>query len=408
MSFAELRLLDVDEPLDDPALARELTQRYFVFDAFVAGQRRVDLHPLVLSAAAHRNAVEVAERVAREIDAIAERAFDDDSEAQRYGFSDDVLTLARASHGAGDHAALVRVDLLLREDDRFQACEVNADCPGGHNEAVGLPALARRAGFRGGMPEAGVLDALVTRLETLARRSDGSPGCVALLHATAYAEDLQVCAFIARALAARGTRTVLAPPTAPRASGDGIAIGDTPVDVLYRYFPSETMDGQPNVAPIASAIERGRLRTVSSFAQIFAQSKLAFARATEAGVLTGLLPESHEFSALPREALLADREAWVVKRALGRVGEQVFVGSLCTAAEWQDLLGGVAADIDAGERWIAQRFVSQRRLRSVQGDRLLTLGAYVLDGKFCGYFARVTPTSHVSHDALCVPVFVAP
>jgi hypothetical protein len=40
------------------------------------------------------------------------------------------------------------------------------------------------------------------------------------------------------------------------------------------------------------------------------------------------------------------------------------------------------------------------------GDRYVTLGAYVLDGRFVGYFARVTPQSHVGHDALCVPVFV--
>ena len=31
--------------------------------------------------------------------------------------------------------------------------------------------------------------------------------------------------------------------------------------------------------------------------------------------------------------------------------------------------------------------------------------AYVEAGRFAGYFARVTPESHVSHDALCVPVF---
>ena len=35
------------------------------------------------------------------------------------------------------------------------------------------------------------------------------------------------------------------------------------------------------------------------------------------------------------------------------------------------------------------------------------LGAYVLDGRFVGYFARLSEDSHVSHDALCVPVFVA-
>ncbi len=401
---AELVLLDVDEPLDDPALSRELVQRYFVFDAFVAGERRVDLHPLVLSAAAHRQAVEVAERVTRGIDAVASRAFDDEAEARRYGFGEDVLTLARTSHAAGDRSALVRVDLLLGDDGRFQACEVNADCPGGHNESVGLPALARRAGFRGGLTEGDVLGALVTRLELLARRADG-PGCVALLHATAYAEDLQVCAFIERALAARGVRTVLAPPTAPQGRGDDVYVGDTRVDVLYRYFPTETMEDQPNVAPIARAIAAGRLRTLSSFAQIFAQSKLAFARAR--GCLDGLVPESSEFLEFPHSRLLAEREAWVVKRALGRVGEQVFVGGLCSQREWTDLVDEVSRACTAGESWIVQRFVPQRRLRSIHGDRLLTLGAYVLDGRFCGYFARVTETSHVSHDALCVPVFVA-
>ena len=60
-----------------------------------------------------------------------------------------------------------------------------------------------------------------------------------------------------------------------------------------------------------------------------------------------------------------------------------------------------------GERWIAQRFVRQRPLPTPWGDRFVTLGAYVLDGRFAGYFARITPQSHVSHDALCVPVFVS-
>lgn len=414
MSFAELRLLaphaGFDEPLDDPELARELTRKYFVFDAFVAGERRVDLHPLVLSAEAHRQAVDVAERVTRAIDEVAARAFVDEDEARRYGFAADVLTLARTSHAAGDRSALVRVDLLLGEDGRFQACEVNADCPGGHNEAVGLPALARRAGFRGGTPAASVVDALVDRLVHLARRDDGSAGCVALLHATAYAEDLQVCAFIERALAARGVRTVLAPPTAPRGRGDDVYVGDARVDVLYRYFPTETMEGQPNVAPLAQAIARGRVRSVSSFSQIFAQSKLAFARATAAGALEGLAPESHELPAFVLAfglaRLLDERPSWVVKRALGRVGEQVFVGALCAPDEWASMVAEVAAACAAGESWIVQRFLPQRRLHSVHGERLLTLGAYVLDGRFCGYFARVTPTSHVSHDALCVPVFV--
>ena len=62
----------------------------------------------------------------------------------------------------------------------------------------------------------------------------------------------------------------------------------------------------------------------------------------------------------------------------------------------------------AGGSWIAQRFVEQAPLPTPWGPRFVTLGAYVLDGRFRGYYARITPHSHVSHDALVVPVFVAP
>ena len=55
--------------------------------------------------------------------------------------------------------------------------------------------------------------------------------------------------------------------------------------------------------------------------------------------------------------------------------------------------------------WLAQRFVRQRTVPTPWGNRYLTLGAYVQNGRFVGYFARITPRSHVSHDALCVPVF---
>jgi hypothetical protein len=105
--------------------------------------------------------------------------------------------------------------------------------------------------------------------------------------------------------------------------------------------------------------------------------------------------------------LVEDRAGWVLKRALGRVGEDVFVGPLFDATQWSDIVADVLALRAQGDRWIAQRFVAQRPVPTPWGDRLVTLGAYVLDGNFAGYFARITPESHVSHDALCVPVFVA-
>jgi hypothetical protein len=119
------------------------------------------------------------------------------------------------------------------------------------------------------------------------------------------------------------------------------------------------------------------------------------------------VPESHEVSDVGREELAGHRAEWVIKRAMGRVGDEVFVGPLGGDEAWGPLVDEVLARAAAGECWIAQRFVEQKPVPTPWGDRLVTLGAYVMDGRFVGYFARITPTSHVSHDALCVPVFAA-
>ncbi|MFT3766940.1 MAG: hypothetical protein QM820_15690 [Minicystis sp.] len=188
--------------------------------------------------------------------------------------------------------------------------------------------------------------------------------------------------------------------------------------MLYRYFPTEYMEGQDNLEAIAVALERGLVRSVPSFSTMYMQSKLAFARAwalrgelspAHREAVERYLPETIDLADLTPERLLDDREGWVLKRALGRVGDQVFVGTLTSPDYWKGLVDELYALAHApdAEPWIAQRLVRQRAIPTPFGDRFVTLGAYVLDGRFAGYFARITPVSHVSHDALCVPVLVA-
>ena len=100
-----------------------------------------------------------------------------------------------------------------------------------------------------------------------------------------------------------------------------------------------------------------------------------------------------------------DRADWVLKLDLSRVGEHVLVGSLVSDKDWRTALDEISMTRDL-EVWLAQRFVAQRPISTPLGPRCITLGAYVLDGSFCGYFARLSPVSHCSHDALVLPVFV--
>ncbi|HEY3819739.1 MAG TPA: glutathionylspermidine synthase family protein [Polyangiaceae bacterium] len=412
----EVRLAGSRDPLSDPALACQLSQRYLIFDAYLAGVRRVEVHPLFLPREMHEAAARAAERVVATVGRVTARAHVDPAERARYGLSEDSTRLASASHESGDHASLMRVDLLLSEDGEWRACEINADCPGGHNESAGLPRLAREAGFREGDDPTHMLESLADRLTALAALPGEPPGAVALVYATAYAEDLQVCAIVQRMLQRRGTRAILVSPLAPRFDTGELRVGPEIVRALYRYFPTEYMDGNPNVDGICQAVRAGRVRTLSSFAHMYTQSKYAFARAwaheptldaEDRAVVRQHIPASFDFAAVSRERLVAERSEWVLKRAYGRVGDEVFVGSLFDDDDddWGSTVDAVSAMRSAGESWIAQRFVRQRAVPTPWGDRYVTLGAYVLDGRFVGYFTRITPESHVSHGALCVPVF---
>lgn len=404
-------LLSARDPLANPYFDRELAQSYFLFDAWVGGERRVNLHPLLLSPELHRQAIAAAKDAARLLSHVAGRALHDDDEAAHYRFAPDVRRLACASRDGHDHATLMRVDLLLGQDG-FVACEINADCPGGHNEALGLPRLAQAAGFWNGHNPTTLCDDLTTALMQMA----GDDGAIALIYATAYAEDLQVCALIQRELARRGARAILCSPTALRRRGRRLYVGDQAIGALYRYFPTEFMEGQRNLDDIAAVVAAGGVRTLSNFTAIYTQSKLAMARAhalaatLPADLAPALrrIPSTCALSDVPADQLTHERDGWVIKRALGRVGEEVFVGSLLSAEDWARACQMAFDDHARGEPWIAQRFVPQRPIPSPYGPLLVTLGAYLLNGSPVGYFARLTPDSHASHSALCLPVFVRP
>jgi hypothetical protein len=397
------------DPLGLPEMIIELEQKWLVWDRCVSGARRVDVHPLLLDEAAHAEAIRVAEKAAGLVFRAADRAAADPEERARYNLHADVERLAAAARAGGDRTTLVRVDLLLREDGRFVACEVNADCPGGQNETLALPRIAKMAGFRAGYDPTIVAAALADRLVSLSGGQGSPRGAIGIVCATAYAEDLQVCALVERLVKDRGGRAIRLPATGPQEDGDGVAYRGQRLSVLYRFFPLEYMEEQTNIGALARATERGTLASVSSFAAIHAQSKLAMARAwySEREATHDVFPETLAFSEVDRATIARDRADWVVKRDLSRVGDHVVVGALETDEAFRATLDGIAEGEADGELWIAQRFVPPGHVQTPWGPRCLTLGVYLLDRAFAGYLARLTSKSHCSHDALVVPVFVA-
>lgn len=408
-----VRALPLSDPLASPELWHALRHEHFVWDAYVAGERRVDLHPLVLSPEAHADALSAVRTTLRALAHTKELAFASEAELRTYGLAPSVVRLARASHAASDTTSLARIDLLLGEDGRFRPCEINADCPGGLNEADGLPALLGRAGFLGSTFASRVVDALAHKLVTLSGGPGSPRGLIALALATAYSEDLQIAALVERTVRQKGGVCERVAPTQLRVRGGACFVGERRASVLYRYFPTEHFAELPVAEALASVVAEGGLRTVSSFADMVLQSKVSFARVHAhlgelppelAHAVSSRIPETLSAARAPHVA--HERASWVVKRALGRVGDEVFVGPLETDEDWTRLCLGASDATAAGDPWIVQRFVPQRAIPTPWGPRYLTLGAYTMDNEMLGYFARLSPIVHTSHDALVVPVVV--
>ena len=115
------------------------------------------------------------------------------------------------------------------------------------------------------------------------------------------------------------------------------------------------------------------------------------------------LPHTEPFRRERLDVYLEERDRWVLKRAFGRMGDAVVLGSLVSAAEWERALAEAARDPHAS--CMQERF----RVRPVQfGFGLLypALGAYLVNGRFAGYYSRVASRPFITHEAPHVATLV--
>jgi hypothetical protein len=281
--------------------------------------------------------------------------------------------------------------------------EFNEDVPGGFNEAAGIPDLL---GAPGGD----------LRWEGDFRRSfqdafDGYDG-VAFLYATAYSEDLQHMLVLENWLRERGHRTVLASPEhlerswlsrrRPRFMGQG-------VDAAFRFYPGEWMARLPNLEEWIQAAPS--LPLMNPFRSLVRQSKTMFALWREDDLLSAgdrALVERHcpwteGFHPGIAERLRDEKDRWVLKRSFGRMGDSVILGSLCSAADWE---GTIREALDAPGEFCAQECFRVRPVPFACGPLYPAVGAYLVNGRFAGYYSRAAARPLITHEAFHVATLV--
>lgn len=303
-----------------------------------------------------------------------------------------------AGYDPAGHVRLMRFDFHPTETG-WAVSEVNSDVPGGLAEASVWPQIAARY-FENYEPAAPVGPALLEAFQL-------APGSlVALVHATAYSDDRQVMQFLSDLFNQRGLQTMLAAPdhlgwkagwAHSRLKG-----AERPIDALIRFFPLEWLPNLPWRRDWPGFLT-SLTPSCNHPAAILTQSKrlpLVWDRlGLDLPLWKELLPETREpgwAKPLP--------EAWIYKPALGRVGEGISIPEALKPAELAAIARAAARN---PKEWIAQRKFASRPLMASGRPHHLCIGVFTVNGRFAGFYGRISGRPRIDTEAGDLPVLVA-
>ena len=376
------------EPLADAeyaSLRRRAIFECHKWDPQVGDTNVVARAPLVLRAEAWTEVTALAEALARETLAAESELVSRPDLHTHLGLPRAVRGALRqaSSSGAPAHAPrLIRFD-FHDTDEGWKISEANTDVPGGLNEASGFARLMAPHypwACSTGDPAAAYCDALL--------QCAGPSSVIALVHATAYSDDQQMVSCLSRTLEAAGAVTHLASPSHigwrhGRAWLEA-AWWSGPLDLVVRFFPSEWLPLLPRRCAWPMFFSGGSTPLANPATAILTQSKrfplIWDALRTPLPTWRALLPETHD----PRQVPWRGDPEWLLKPALGRVGEGIGLAGVASAKDM--------TKIQRGATWWPGQWVAQRRFNARShasaAPSFACLGVYTVDGRVVGAYGR--------------------
>ena len=389
-------------PRDSRELRRELVFRCGKWDPQTGDHPAWVDFPIVLSKATWSELTRLAETLAEETLAVEQRILASPRACALLGLPRAVRRALWASGApAPEMFRVMRFDFHPTEEG-FCVSEVNSDVPGGFIEASALTRLFVQHFSDcelGADPLFALGDAFEVRLERGAR--------IGLVHATAYTDDRQVMLALAQSLRAKDFDPVLLSPE-NLAWDEGRAVSRASwrsgrLDALFRFFPAEWLPNLGGRSGYETFFRGARTPACNPAWALISQSKrlAVAARAIDAfpEIWAALQPETRD----PRTVPADDRDQWVLKPALGRVGDSIGRRGLTPPKELKAIER--AARWFPGE-WAAQRWFRAVPLESPHGLVYPCFGVFVVDGRAAGVYGRLSPRPLIDATAQDVPVLV--
>ena len=391
------------EPEEVMRALRSIQFRHFKWDIFHRGDTSILPEALVLTPEEHARLTEAAEEVwaaLREVEALVSS---DEELLEGVAVPENLRGAVQSQRK--DNPRVTRCDFHLTEKGQWVISEFNDDVPSGFGECTGLAQELsqnwpnRFAGleFRGD-------------LRSAVEESMSDWPSIGFIHATGHSEDLQHVALVKEWLAEAGHTTVLGSPSNFRVEDSKAFVFDTPVDAIFRYYPGEWIAELPNVEDWIQAASF--LPIMNPLSSLASQSKRFYASWDEHNLdltdtsrrwLDKYLPKSVYLSNLSAEEVLKNPKRWVLKGAFGRMGKTVRIGPLMPKKKWAQ---AVQEAFEVPHMVVAQKRFDTAPLWTSRGMGYATVGVYLVDGRFAGYFSRIDKGPLIDYDSWHVPTLV--
>jgi hypothetical protein len=379
------------------ALLRRLRFDHFKWDAYACGRCLILPEAMVLTREEHLRVVATVEAISQALGRLERRVRAEPELLRTLGLPEPLPALIAEEEQC--QLQLARYDLFPTGDGRWMISEFNEDVPGGFNEAAGLPRLL--AGKFPGLSFQGDLERSVA--DSFVQRR------VALMFATGYSEDLQHMLVVERWLRERECETRLCSPAHLSGRFGRPRISGWAFDAALRFYPGEWLPLLPNLGTWRR-LGPG-LRMMNPLRRLIRQSKRVFALWREhplldvedRRLLDGHTPDSRFFSPDLLPELESDPSRWVLKHAFGRMGDAVVMGALVEPSQWSAALREASL---RPECYLVQECFAVAPLQFEAGVLYPTIGAYVVNGRFAGYYSRAAAKPFLDHEAYHVATLV--
>ncbi len=377
-------------------------------DFGLSGEPYPTLSTLVLEHGAHDSLTRLTGSFDRIISSAIDHILEDREYLVRLGFPDVAIDpLTREPRGT--RPLLGRFDFLFDTNGTWQLIEYNADTPSGLRETITVEPLvwhslpktlgqARPAGTHLGQAlSRATLDRLSLPLptnrevRTLGIFTDAS-------HTEDFAQTEAFAKLLREPLLGAGIEVVVGDVDNLRLVHGRLHLQTGPVDAVYRYFPFESLLGQPAWTMLFSAVAAGQVRLLNGLRGLLAQNKGVLAwiwshreddavfDASDQQIIRTHLPATGWVDAMPPPDA---RNEVILKQVFGREGEEVRHGSDLDDDAWRQCV-----------EWGS--YVSQRRVVTVPSPATVAtsrghrevhvwpcVGSFAVDGRWEGYYTRI-------------------